>query len=159
DCNHAMARMLGFASREEVLSSNLNSYDLYFDPADRKKFLDELTRHSAVSDYEMRMRRRDGHAVWILANVTLIEDDNETGGEVVLEGTMVDITRRKQLEEEWKKSKETAESASQAKSEFLANMSHEIRTPINGVIGMTDLVLDTALTPGQRESLDVVKSS
>jgi two-component system sensor histidine kinase/response regulator len=52
-----------------------------------------------------------------------------------------------------------AEEASQAKSEFLANMSHEIRTPLNGVIGMTELALDTTLTPVQREYLTLVKSS
>src|SRR5206468_4366493 len=52
-----------------------------------------------------------------------------------------------------------AEEANQAKSEFLANMSHEIRTPLNGVIGMTELALDTSLTPVQREYLGMVKSS
>jgi signal transduction histidine kinase/DNA-binding response OmpR family regulator len=52
-----------------------------------------------------------------------------------------------------------AEQANRMKSEFLANMSHELRTPMNGIVGMTDLALDTHLPVELREQLSMVKSS
>jgi PAS domain S-box-containing protein len=66
---------------------------------------------------------------------------------------------RKRAEEALREAKDAADAASRAKSQFLATMSHEVRTPMNGILGMTELALDTDLSPEQREYLQLVKSS
>ena len=106
---------------------------------------------------ELLNRRKDGSLYWESASISAIKgpDGKPTHYLAVKE----DITERKRAEEELRKAKLAAESASRAKSDFLANMSHEIRTPMNAIIGMTDLALTTELDREQREYLSTVKSS
>lgn len=70
-----------------------------------------------------------------------------------------DITENRRTEENLRRLKESAEAANEAKGMFLANMSHELRTPMNAILGMTDLVLESSLSPLQRSYLQTVRES
>src|SRR5262249_7732461 len=95
------------------------------------------------------------------ANETLEAEVRERTASLIVANEMLrtEIDMRRQAEADLSKAKQAAEAASVSKSEFLATMRHEIRTPMNAVIGMTELALDTALTPEQRDYLTLVKSS
>ncbi len=72
---------------------------------------------------------------------------------------MVNVLNRIKTEAELTAAKEKAEIASRAKTEFLANMSHEIRTPLNGMIGFTELLKNTELSPVQRQFVENANES
>ncbi|HEU5363594.1 MAG TPA: GAF domain-containing protein, partial [Gaiellaceae bacterium] len=112
----------------------------------------EITREALAGGRAQRItrrRRKDGTAIDVELMLVPLAREGERSGLLAI---YHDITELQQAREE-------AEAATQAKSAFLATMSHEIRTPMNAVIGMTGLLLDTELSPEQREFAEVVRSS
>jgi two-component system sensor histidine kinase/response regulator len=156
--NPAMARMLGFDSPEELIRTH-NDIERqgYAEPALRNKIKQMLEENGVVTGFEYEVCRKDGTKIWVAENSRIVRDAE--GRPLYYEGSVRDITQRKEAEVELRTAKDAAESANRAKSEFLANMSHEIRTPMNGVLGMTGLLLDTSLTQEQKKFAETIQLS
>ncbi len=157
-CSLAMAQRLGLRDPSEVVGKK----DSDFHPADRAKeyFEDEqrilMTGAPIINKIE-RQTDTEGNVRW--ASVTKVPTRNRAGFITGIIGISRDITDLKAAEEELEDARDKALESTRLKSQFLAAMSHEIRTPMNGIIGMIELLLDTALTPAQGEFASTINTS
>jgi len=95
DCNHALATMFGYACREDFIGQEV--VGTHIAPADHEVLVAQLRAEKEISNRETRFRRRDGNDLWVIANANLVQDAD--GSASAIEGTILDITERKQAEE------------------------------------------------------------
>ncbi len=122
---------------------------------------------SASAEISLSSDCRIAHAVQRLCErageqvPAAISVDSATGTRTLDTSTLLlaHVSILERFNAEVTRQKAAAESATRSKSAFLADMSHDIRTPMNGILGMTELALETNLAPEQREYLQIVKSS
>ncbi|MBN2246783.1 MAG: response regulator [Candidatus Aminicenantes bacterium] len=155
EANDSLVEMLGFPDRESLLSTNV--IDLFEDSKIRKIETKVLEEAGDIRRYEIPLRRYDGRVIWVEDYARVIGDIK--GKIIYYEGSMIDITERKMIEQQVVRAKEVAEDASRVKSQFLANISHELRTPMNGIIATSELLNDTGLSEAQQDLVSIILSS
>ena len=154
DVNKQMEALTG-CTRDELIGAPFK--DFFTDPQRAEAAIKLVLSEKKVTDYELTASAHDGKRTVVSYNATTFYDRGRT-----LQGVFAaarDITEHKRVETELQMAKEAAEDANSAKSDFLARMSHEIRTPMNAIIGMADLLWDTALISEQREYVRIFRKA
>ena len=166
-----------FDREERLLACNQRYREMFPDSAPLMQpgvSFEELLRHGLKNSHVPdAVGREDDWLADRLAHfraADTIEENTLASGRVILEsdhvtpdggrvGLRTDITAMRDQQAQLEAARKAAEAANRAKSAFLANMSHEIRTPMNGVVGMAELLCDTALTEEQRLFAETIRSS
>ncbi|OON60499.1 transcriptional regulator [Massilia sp. KIM] len=156
----AVERIVGYPARDFTGESPRRTFGQLIHAADRLRVSQEIDSALASNLHyliEYRVLHADGSVRWLWENGTAVRDDD--GVIRWLDGVILDITERRQMEEALREAKEKAEQAAAARATFVANMSHEIRTPMNSILGFTDVLLDGQLNVEQRRHLDTIRSA
>jgi PAS domain S-box-containing protein len=104
---------------------------------------------------EYRFRRANGTHAFVHDRGYIYRD--RLGNATRMVGAMLDITPRREAEEELRRAKQAAEAASNAKTQFLANVSHEIRTPMTAILGFSELLLASLTDPEQLDAVETIQ--
>lgn len=119
--NPALARMLGYESRDELLG--VSTFDTYVIRAHREEFVHRLEADGMITDFEAPLRRRDGSNVWVSLSAKAVKD--ESGTVLHYDGIMEDITARKRAEEELRRRTSQLEALREVGLEITAELEQE----------------------------------
>jgi PAS domain S-box-containing protein len=155
--NDEVEKVTGYPAKDFLVPNPKRSLGDFVHPDDFEVIEAANLRHPDGYQLEFRIIDRYNTVKWMLGYGRAAKSQHSE--EYFLDGFIMDISERKQMEHEMLTAKEKAEKAAETRSAFLANMSHEIRTPMNAVIGFSDILLDSTLEKTQRKYLTTINQS
>lgn len=147
--------LIGYQNQE--IESSMDTLKLLLHPDDVEntiQAIEEALNKNTHFDLEYRLRIKGGTYRWFRGYAKVLCD--QSGQAVRMTGSMTDIHRRVQAEEELKRAKKEANQAKEEKKNFLAMMSHEIRTPLTAILGFSEMILETAQDPFTQTSAETI---
>ena len=157
--NPAMARLCGYDDPAEMQRELTDiAARFYVQPGRREEIAALVARDGAALGCESEIRRRDGSTRWVSESVQSVVDP--ATGQNVYQGSVVDITARRETQAAQERARLAAEAANAAKTAFLTHVTHELRTPLTGILSNARVALrDDALDDANRARYRLIVTS
>lgn len=150
----SIEKYLGYTP-EEVLNSDAIKF--YHDKSQREVIIQLLKEHKEIIDMEVPLVTKSGKVKYFSLNAHGIY--KEDGALSEIEGTIRDITEKKQYLSDLEEARRKAEESAALKSSLLSNMSHEVRTPLNSILGFSQMLYHNHPDPAVKEIVQKIHAS
>ncbi|HVN96597.1 MAG TPA: PAS domain S-box protein [Syntrophorhabdaceae bacterium] len=162
--NPAFAALFGYKSAQDMKRRVKDvTYEIYADPAQRTELVGRLAKFGQVHDFELHCRNRDGNTMWVSMNARMVRSSD--GKDLFYEGTVVDITERKKMQEEIENKSRSLEETNAALRVLLQHREKD-NSELEGKIfhNIKELVLPyvdrlKAGRPQDRAIVDIIESN
>ena len=154
DANPALMEMLGYPDRETLLAANVAQF--YVDAEDRHRWQDLMDRSGVVRGFEMQLRRFNGTSIWARDTARAIRAADDRLA--YYEGSLADITERKQAEEALQEYAAELEARNEELDAFAHTVAHDLKGPLSPLIGFAHLLAEASARLSEEQTREIYQT-